>query len=675
MELLAPAGTIEAFCAAIDAGADAVYVGAPGINARALAHRFSWAEIAAMVDHAHGHGARLYCAANSLVRQDELRQARETLYMLSGIGIDALIVQDLGLAAMARREFPALRLHASTLTCAVNSTRVGYLAGLGFSRVVLPREMSISEIREIDAKTRVELEVFVHGAMCYSYSGLCLFSSYQGGKSGLRGRCVQPCRRKFSWKGGGGGYLFSMKDLSGINLISRLAAAGVRSLKIEGRMRSAVYVERVVRGYRLALDADPGDHDRLREAEGIIAASMGRGGGSGYFSGTTSAADLINWRHSGNIGIFVGRVRRGGEKADLTLNADIARGDRLRLHRELSGERTSFTLGGIISRGQEVGLAGKKSEVTLVLPVAAARGDSLYLVDQGKRRRERGDLAARNFQKAVSRLRRRMKKGSVEKTFHGRGGGKTVRELDLWLRLSRSDFLREPLPRQVRKVILPLPVGTKRRMRTGFGKGIEVVWALPPVIDEARNTRVLTAIRGLVDQGQRAFFISHPGQVDFFPGAEVNLYGDYTLNVLNAEFFYAMKDAGVKQMLASIETDAVNLRDLARRTGNDLGMVLYGRPPLFTSRAVEGHLKYGRTFFTPREEPFELRRFEGMTVALAAEPFSILEQRRDLVAMGVGFGLIDLRFHRSGRKLLGTLLAGGRRRQRHSSFNFNSTLI
>jgi len=677
-ELLAPAGTAEAFFAAVEAGADAVYVGAPGFNARALARRFSWEEIAAMTDYAHRRGVRLYCAANSLVREDETAPAREMLHMIAGLGVDAVIVQDMGLARLARQEFPDLRLHASTLTCAANSIRVGFLARQGFARVVLPRELSLEEIELIAAATgsRVELEVFVHGAMCYSYSGLCLFSSYQGGRSGLRGRCVQPCRRRFSWRSGGGGYLFSMKDLDASSLIHRLAAAGVGSFKIEGRMRSATYVETVVRAYRMILDAPAGDKKTLREAAGLLASAMGRPGNSGYLLGERGAGGLINWRSSGNTGIPLGRTMNSGRNVRLRLKTGIAAGDRLRLHREKSGERTSFTLRSLRCGGRETAEAPGGSEVVLTLPVAAAAGDSLYLVD----RRGRGSgkkLAAGRFARKVEKVARAFSSGRTETRSRGRArrspAGKNG--LPLWVRLSRPDFLKEPLPKQVSKVVLPLPVSGRGPRLPRFGRGVDVVWSLPVVMDEERSMRAAEAVRMMLDKGQRHFMIAHPGQSAMFAGSGAVLYGDYTLNILNSQAFAAMRDSGVQMCLAAVETDSENLAQLVRATGPAVGMVVYARVPLFTSRAVDGHLRYGRTFLSPKKESFELRRFEGMTVALPEEPFSLLDRTRELADMGVGFGLVDLRFHRSRRNILAALISGRGVLRRRSRFNFEATLV
>jgi len=271
MELLAPAGSFGAFEAALKEGADAIYIGAPDLNARALSRDFSYSEIDALVREAHKAGVKLYIAMNSLVKEDEIETAVEGLAYFDQIQPDALIIQDLGLFKLAQKYFPELSLHASTLMSVHNSLSVKKMTELGFKRIVLPRELTLKEIKDIYDKTGAELEVFVHGAMCFSYSGLCMFSSMFGGKSSLRGRCVQPCRRRYSWqrkkghvkKGKqtekDGGYLFSMNDLSGIDLIHKFRSAGVSSLKIEGRLKSAEYVRKTVRAYRLLLD-DKSEH-------------------------------------------------------------------------------------------------------------------------------------------------------------------------------------------------------------------------------------------------------------------------------------------------------------------------------------------------------------------------------------------------------------------------------
>ena len=190
MELLAPVGSFPAFEAALAEGADAVYVGAPGFNARALSKDFTFAEIDSMIRQAHRQGVKVYIAMNSLVKESEIPAALEALSCFEQMRADALIIQDLGLLYLARTWFPEIPLHASTLMSVHNSVAADELTRLGFARVVLARELTIEEMVQIHRRTDAEIEVFIHGAMCFSYSGLCMFSSLHGGKSSLRGQCV-----------------------------------------------------------------------------------------------------------------------------------------------------------------------------------------------------------------------------------------------------------------------------------------------------------------------------------------------------------------------------------------------------------------------------------------------------------------------------------------------------
>ncbi|MCY3020468.1 MAG: DUF3656 domain-containing protein [Planctomycetota bacterium] len=273
-ELLAPAGGPDAAYAALQYGADAVYCGLPRFSARADAENFTLEQLSAIAGFAHAQTPRrrVYATVNTLVLQSELPALIETLAALSYLGVDALIVQDLGVARVAREHFPELRLHASTQLAIHNGAGAAAARDFGFSRVTLARELTLDEIRRIAALPDVEAEVFIHGALCYSYSGLCLFSSQVLGRSGNRGRCAQPCRALYRLDPGGSrrdasgaaagetsavqaaGCAFSMKDLALPEHVTALCDAGASSFKIEGRKKNALYVAAVTRFYRGLLD-------------------------------------------------------------------------------------------------------------------------------------------------------------------------------------------------------------------------------------------------------------------------------------------------------------------------------------------------------------------------------------------------------------------------------------
>ena len=283
-ELLAPAGRIEAFLAAIDAGADAVYVGAHQFNARMRAANFSLEELSRMAGLAHGMGRKLYITLNTLIKEGELPELVETLDALRRIGPDALIVQDLGTYRLARQLAPEIPLHASTQMTVHNLDGALQAQKMGFDRVILARELTIDEIRAIRASCTIELETFIHGALCYSISGQCLFSSYAHGKSANRGRCMQPCRRVYEAEGEAEGAHFSMCDLSAAPVLPRLIAAGIRSFKIEGRLKPAETIAGVVRAYRLLIDAHPHiTGATVAEARRSIELAVGREASTGYY--------------------------------------------------------------------------------------------------------------------------------------------------------------------------------------------------------------------------------------------------------------------------------------------------------------------------------------------------------------------------------------------------------
>ncbi|MDR1745138.1 MAG: U32 family peptidase, partial [Planctomycetota bacterium] len=266
-ELLAPAGQPEAGYAALHYGADAVYLGLKIFSARADAVNFSPEELGRFVAFAHSFAParKVYLAVNTLVREDELPSAAESLLVAAEAGVDAVIVQDLGVARLARERFPSLELHASTQMAIHNLAGAKEAERLGFGRVTMARELTLDELRHIAAEAGVEIEAFIHGTLCYSYSGLCLFSSIVAGRSGNRGRCVYSCREAADTPAGRS-HPFSLKDLALGPRVLDLARAGIASLKIEGRKKSPLYVAAAVDYYRRILDGSlpPG---REREAE------------------------------------------------------------------------------------------------------------------------------------------------------------------------------------------------------------------------------------------------------------------------------------------------------------------------------------------------------------------------------------------------------------------------
>ena len=255
VELLAPAGNAEAFYGAIHAGADAIYLGGSRFGARAYAENFSEEELVACIRYAHLFQRKVYLTVNTLVKESEFSGLYEYVLPYYRAGLDGVIVQDMGVFAYLREHFPGMELHGSTQMTITGEYGAAFLKEQGACRVVPARELSLAEIRRIKEVTGLEIECFIHGAMCYCYSGQCLFSSILGGRSGNRGRCAQPCRLPYTTgKHPKECYPLSLKDMCTIEYIPELLEAGIDSFKIEGRMKTALYVATVARTYRKAID-------------------------------------------------------------------------------------------------------------------------------------------------------------------------------------------------------------------------------------------------------------------------------------------------------------------------------------------------------------------------------------------------------------------------------------
>ncbi len=331
VELLAPAGSWEAMEAAVGAGADAVYVGGRAFGARAFAANFSGEDLCRAVDYVHLRGCRLYLTVNTLLKNREIAKELDGyLLLLYRRGLDGVIVQDLGVFMYIRERFPDLPLHVSTQMAVTGVSGAAMLEREGAARVVYARELMLSELRQIRQKTSLEMEVFVHGALCYCYSGQCLFSSMLGGRSGNRGRCAQPCRLPYQ-QGKKKSRLLSLKDLCTLELLPELVEAGIDSLKIEGRMKQPEYVAGVVSVYRRYLDdclegrrAGQWDKRQLKYDKEFLRDLFHRGGFSQGYYIENPGPSMIAFEDHKKTGSRQAEIRKRKEKikGNLILSSD-----------------------------------------------------------------------------------------------------------------------------------------------------------------------------------------------------------------------------------------------------------------------------------------------------------------------------------------------------------------
>jgi U32 family peptidase len=381
-ELLAPAGSLEAFFAAMEAGADAIYVGLKDFSARAKAKNFSLRDLEGMRNYTRQQGKKLFVTLNTLVKQHELEQLVRTLGNLEALEVDAIILQDLAVWRLAKQYFPGLALHSSTQLTVHNVAGVRMLEKMGFERAVLARELNLEQIAAIRRATRIELEHFIHGALCFSFSGQCYFSSWLGGKSGNRGRCAQPCRRRYQQRNKEG-YYFSPNDLSAIDLLDELTRAGICCFKIEGRMKSAEYVHNVVSAYRRVLDTPVAERAKiLPEAKELLKDSFGRPPTRGFLPGG-QPHDIAQPAIKGATGRLTGEVSRlFGQAIAFKTRAPLFIGDRLRIQPQSDRPGTAFTIRELQLGRKPVKQVGAEAFVTVPTPFKDVFqvGDSIFKV-------------------------------------------------------------------------------------------------------------------------------------------------------------------------------------------------------------------------------------------------------------------------------------------------------
>ena len=309
-ELLAPAGSPEVLTIAVNAGADAVYLAGEKYGARAYAKNFTMEEIEKAVNYAHLNGSKIHVTVNTLINNFEIVDALKYLFKLYQIGVDAVIVQDFGLIWLLKTFIPELEVHASTQMGLNNYSSIKWAADNNIKRVVLPREVNISQIKQTTQqlkkdKINMDIEVFGHGALCYCVSGKCYMSSYNSGRSGNRGACAQPCRREYRLKyrgyNIGNGYLLSTHDLATYNNLKAIEDAGVKSLKLEGRMKSGDYIGTIVNSYRNLIDGNEGDYEK------DLHLVFNRHFTNGYMMGD-KPGDVMGREHSGHEGLYIGDI-------------------------------------------------------------------------------------------------------------------------------------------------------------------------------------------------------------------------------------------------------------------------------------------------------------------------------------------------------------------------------
>ena len=565
-ELLAPAGSFECLLAAVEAGADAVYVGGRRFGARAFAKNFELDELSRAVAYCHLHKVKLYVTVNTLIEDREMPEVLEYCSSLYRIGVDALIVADLGLVRALRRCLPRFEIHASTQMSVHSTLGANAVAELGITRAVVARELSLDNIKSVTENARCEIEVFLHGALCVCHSGQCLFSSMVGGRSGNRGECAQPCRLPFA----GGKYPLSLKDLSLAEHIPELIDSGVSSLKIEGRMKSPTYVYTVTKIYRTLLDESRGA--TKNESLELRRAFSRDGFTDGYFTGKISTA---------MTGIRSEEDKESSRLAPDRVFEPIRQKTRARVKIKL-GEPSEMTL---ISADRSVTVTGDEPREAINSPLSAdgvkarlskmgntylslSPDDVELLLDEGV------NLAP----SALNALRRAAAEAlesterEIEPIEYIPGAASPVgkmrtaqffRESEFLGAISRSKSLREELD----ITFIPLFSSDEALSKSN---GVY----MPPVVLDSELEVVVSALENAKKQGIKYTLVGNIGQIALILSLGLVPIGDFRLNIANGESRAAYAEMGVGFSILSPELTLPKARDIGG------GVITYGRIPL-----------------------------------------------------------------------------------------------
>lgn len=590
-EILAPAGSPDALRAAVRCGADAVYLGASRFSARQNAQNFDTAAFREAVSYCHARGAAVHLALNTLIREEELEDALRVAEEACALGVDALIVQDLGLARRLRAAAPRLVLHASTQLSCHTPAGVRFLRDAGFSRVVLAREMTREEIAACIG-LGCEIEVFVHGALCMSVSGQCYLSAMLGSRSGNRGLCAQPCRLPFAPAGAMGraapedAAALSLRDLSLLAHVGELAALGVDSLKIEGRMKRPEYVAAAVTACRAAVDGIPASPELLRDLQSVFSRT---GFTDGYYTGHRGREQFGVRRKEDVVAAApaLGRLARLYEKEPGRVPVDMA------LHTDEAGTRLTVR----DDAGRTAAAYGEPCEPAVNRPLSAERAGEQLAKTGGTPFAVRSvvcDIPAGKTM-PLSRL-NALRRGALEDLLRQRGetppipydaaafpppsadwrpaGGtpRLVARLAHWSQL--------PGAREADAVILPLdtPAARLREAAAGRALGVEIPRGLFGGEETARET-----LQKAAEAGARFALCGNVGALPLAKEAGLAALGGFGLNLFNGEALAFFADKGLDAAVLSMELSFRQMGFLQARP-LPVGALLYGRQPLMLCR-------------------------------------------------------------------------------------------
>lgn len=674
VELLAPAGNIESLDAAIGEGADAVYLGLKSFNARLRTTNFAWNQFEAAVDSLHRQNKKIYVTVNTVCEERETERLYRFLSYLNQIKPDGLIVQDYAIMRMAQEFFPDLELHASTQMNVESSNAVKLLQKNGIKRVVLARELGLEEIAKIKKETNAELEVFVHGALCVSESGLCLFSSFLGGKSANRGMCAQACRRFYTAEVPGGikqGYYFSPCDLQLIDQIPSLIEAGVDSFKIEGRMKSAEYVGSVVAAYRYVIDHYKEDKKGAIAAGKRMLASDFARNKTTYWYGFKSMQDgienaaqkILNPDQAGGTGIYLGKIAQtkpapkelkeaiklaaGPNATPEQTNIQLAclkggsydpdPGDSIRLHKKDDTGRVSHKI-------RSVELEDNSDKRWIDIPGGFTTGDEVYLlqIKAGSKR------YSRVLPNDISRFRKQPK-------------DEILPILDITpVKNNELSYFPEGIYAQVSSIqdvfavqgLNPVRVIIEFNSETSYdllnSKTVlpfskkQIYISLDPFCSAAVEDELSNNLEQLVQKGFGNFVVNNIAHIQMVKKLQANMIAGPYLYTFNRWAVSWLENQNLGAFIMPYENSRKNLEATYEQNVRSRVLVpVFAYPALFRMR-FKLPSDYDFTYFEDKEESvFKVNSTADGSFVMPEQPFSILDKVSFITQAGFKRLLID----------------------------------
>ncbi len=610
MELMSPAGSMEGIIAAVRGGADAVYFGTGDYNARRNAKNLEGEELADAFRYCRLRGVKTYVTMNTLVTDRELARAKDLVRKLSDLGADALIVQDLGMARLIRAVAPDLPIHASTQMTLHNLGGVLAAQKLGFTRVVLSRELPLKEIEFICKRSPVEIEVFVHGALCMCYSGQCYLSSAIGGRSGNRGLCAQPCRMQYSFFGGRPGYPLSLKDSSMAQHLKELEQAGVHTLKIEGRMKRPEYTALVTNIYKRALveNREP-TRQELEQLQQVFSRDgftdgylMGKKGSEMFGTRKEEAGREARALYKQAQAIYDTQPEpptipvelhfsaRSGQ--DMTLAVTDRDGNRYEttgqpaepaISRATTEEEVAASLsktGGTVFKAEKVHIEleeGLRASAAALNAMRRQCLEGLSLVRRQPPQRRTGD-----WQPGLKRLPYEGEPGYIYSF-------QSVDQLSGPILSSKPDLIWLPL----REIAAHLPM-----IQALQAKSLRFAAVLDRITFDSQWPHTLEQLRAVKEAGVADLVVTNLGQLPLVQKLDFTLHGDFGLNIMNSQSVKELRQLGLQSCTLSFEMNLAQIRDMS--LGLDSQIIAYGRLPLMitenciTKRHGDGCSRDGR---------------------------------------------------------------------------------